>query len=145
VRYISTKFPLNDPDFKLVFQNDHRVYENLRWQPRARLMNGTADIVKREAGRYEIKVNATAPTQLIVSETWLPGWRAAVDDQPRTVDRVEGALIGVSIEAGVHAIRLEYEPLSWKVGVAISSISLTALILWVIIAWQRKAAQGEVH
>ena len=140
VRYISTKFPLNDPDFKLVFQNDHLVYENLRWQPRARVMNGTAEIVKRGAGRYEIKVSVPAPTQLIVSETWLPGWRVTVDDQPRNADRVEGALIGVGIEAGDHTIRLEYEPLSWKVGVTISLISLTALILWVIITWQRKTA-----
>ncbi len=139
VRFVSTKNPLEDPNFKLVFQNDHRVYENLFWQPRARIANGKAEIVKREAGRYEIKVRANETTELIVSDSWAPGWRATVDGIPVKVDRVEEALIGIKIESGDHIIHLIYDPIAWSIGWKISLISLIAWSIWLmIILWERR-------
>ncbi|MBI3244781.1 MAG: YfhO family protein [Chloroflexi bacterium] len=139
VRFVSTKAPLNDPNFKLVFQNDHLVYENLRWQPRARIANGKAEIVRREAGMYEIKAGANESTQLIVSDSWAPGWRATVDGIPVKVERVEEALIGVKIESGDHTICLIYDPLRWRMGWKISLITLIAWsVWWMIVIWRKR-------
>ncbi|MBI5080603.1 MAG: YfhO family protein [Chloroflexi bacterium] len=139
VRFVSTQNPLEDPNFKLIFQNDHRVYENLLWQPRVRITNGKAEIVRRETGRYEIKVRANETTELIVSDSWAPGWGATVDGIPVKVDRVEGALIGIKIESGDHLIHLIYDPIAWRVGWQVSFISIIAWSVWlIIILWRQR-------
>ncbi|MEK7276469.1 MAG: hypothetical protein AAB427_03895, partial [Chloroflexota bacterium] len=93
VRYVLSREPVTDPNFRLVMLGAPAVYENLLWRPRARLTSGGAvEIISRRAGEFEISVDVAAPGQLIVAESWLPGWQAMVDGQPRRVERVEEAL-----------------------------------------------------
>ncbi len=140
VRYVSTKFPLNAPGFKLVMGGSPAVYENMLWQPRVRLTsNGRAEIVNKEAGLYEVAVNVATTAQLVVVESWAPGWQATVDGQPRNVERVEDALIGVSVEPGEHMVRFVYDPLPWEIGWRVSAVALTGLVVWVVVTlWRRK-------
>lgn len=135
VRYIVAPYILSDLNLKAVFHHEQDwVYENLLWQPRARLKgDGTVEIVKRGAGEYELKVLALEPSQLVVSETWLPGWQATVDGKSVVTQRVEEALIGVAVESGQHHIRLSYNPLGWRIGWPVSLASLAGLMVWVII------------
>jgi uncharacterized membrane protein YfhO len=117
------------------------VYENMLWQPRVRLTsNGRAEIVNKEAGLYEVAVNVTTTAQLVVVESWAPGWQATVDGQPRNVERVEDALIGVMVDTGDHIVRLQYQPLGWRIGWPISLASFVALMAWCVVAWRRRSA-----
>ena len=103
------------------------------------IANGKAEIIKWEAGRYEIKVRANETTELIVSDSWAPGWGATVDGIPVAVNRVEEALIGIQIESGDHTIHLIYDSLAWSIGWKISLISLIAWSIWLmIILWERR-------
>lgn len=141
VRYVLSHELLNDSDFKLVMSGEPAVYENLLWMPRARLTNGgAAEIADRGAGEFEIRVDAAAPGLLIVAETWLPGWQATVDGQPRPVERAEDALIGVAVEPGKHVARLVYDPLAWEIGWRITVSALAGLAIWIaVVLWRRKA------
>jgi hypothetical protein len=131
VRYVLSKYPLADPNFKLVLAGGHSVYENLLWQPRARVRpSGAAEIVAQSAGEYLVRVSTAETAQLVVSETWLPGWQAIVDDQPYPVERVESALLSVALLPGQHTVRLFYSPLGWRVGRWISLLSIGWLVLW---------------
>jgi len=116
------------------------VYENLLWQPRVRVAaQGQATLLTHQAGHYEIQIEASAPAQLILSETWLPGWQATVDGHPRSVQRVEEALIGVSINPGDRMVQLTYNPLGWHIGWPLSALALLGLGVWGGVAWLRRA------
>jgi hypothetical protein len=131
VRYVLSKYPLADPNFKLALAGGHSVYENLLWQPRARVgPSGAAEIVAQSAGEYLVRVSTTETAQLVVSETWLPGWQAVVDDRPHRVERAEEALLGVALSPGQHIVRLHYSPLGWRVGGWVSLASIGCLVLW---------------
>lgn len=131
VRYVITPQQLAGPNFKLVFAHTEYVYEDLLWQPRARVSpDGVAEILNRRAGEYSLSVSLPQFGVLIVSETWLPGWQATVDGQPRAVEKVEGALIGVPLEAGRHEVSIVYDPVGWRIGWITSAASLGALGVW---------------
>ena len=139
VRYMITPQPLADPNFKLVFAHTEYVYEDLLWQPRARVSpDGVAEILSRRAGEYDLSVTLSQPGTLIVSETWLPGWQAMVDGQVVQAERVDGALIGLRLAEGQHSVHLSYDPPSWRIGWRISTVSLIGLMVWVVGVWVRK-------
>lgn len=141
VRYVLSSEPLAGENFKLVLKGEPAVYENLLWQARARTQPpgaGTAEIVKRESGIYQVRAQSTENVELIVSETWLPGWQAKVDGEPRPVERVEDALLGVALTAGEHEVMLHYWPLGWTIGWPISLASLAGLVTWAVFDWRRR-------
>jgi len=136
VRYVINPHLLSDPNFKLVMRDKEYVYENLLWLPRARLGGkGRAEILKREAGDYEIAVNVEEASQLIVSETWLPGWRATSAGRELSVTQAEGALIGVAVSPSDTLIRLRYDPLGWQIGWRVSLIAWIVLGTWILFAF----------
>jgi hypothetical protein len=139
VRFVVSKVSLTDPNFVLVKGGYPAVYENSSWQPRARVLpKGTAEIITRRPGEYDLTVNATEAAELIVSETWLPGWQATVDGERQSVERVEGALLGVALKPGRHAVHLFYLPFGWRLGWPISLSSVGVLFVWSMLEWRRK-------
>jgi hypothetical protein len=66
---------------------------------------------------------------LILSDTYYPGWRAYVDGEEREVLRANYAFRAVPLESGQHAVLFKYDPLSFKVGFAISLATWGAIIL----------------
>lgn len=145
VRYVLSHYPLADPNFQLVMNGAPAVYENMLWQPRVRVTPaGTAEIVNRRAGEYTVSVSVPESAHLIVSETWLSGWHATVDGQPRSVERVEDALIGLALEAGQHQVRFHYSPLGWRIGWPVSIGGLIGLAMWVASAAWRTGRRQHV-
>lgn len=141
VRYVLSRTPLTGDGFRLVLDGDPSVYENFLWQPRVRIYpGGSAEIVARRAGEYRILVRAPEAGRLVLSETWLPGWQAIVDDDlsPRPVDRAEGALLGLALEPGEHMIQIIYSPAGWRIGWPISAAALVGLGAWTILVIGRR-------
>ena len=83
-----------------------------------------------------VEVAARAPGVLVIAEPWYPGWRATVDGKPAELLRVDYALSGVRIDAGVHVIAMTFEDEPLFRGAA---VSLTALVLLVGLAWLARA------
>ncbi len=70
---------------------------------------------------------------LVVSEMDYPGWRATLDGTPIALDRANYALRAVSVPSGQHTLRLEYWPVTFYAGAAISLVALAgslAALLW---------------
>lgn len=78
---------------------------------------------------------------LIVSENWLPGWRAAVRRAgepaatPVAVVRADLTLLGVPVPPGESTVELIYRPASVTIGLLISAAS--ALLLALLWPWNR--------
>jgi hypothetical protein len=93
---------------------------------------GPVRIVEAGAKHVELEAEACDESYLVLSDTHYPGWRATLDGAPAPIHRANYALRAVRIPAGVHRIRFEYHPLSFRVGLALSLLTcagLAALVL----------------
>ncbi len=83
-----------------------------------------AEIIDRTANSMKLSVQIEQPGLLIISQTWMPGWRAWVDGESAKVHRVDYALQGVPLAAGEHDVYLRYQPIGWQVGWRLSLVSI---------------------
>jgi hypothetical protein len=87
--------------------------------------------VRDDPDRLEIEARAPAPAFVVVADTWFPGWHAHIDGVPARIHRVNQALRGVIVPAGVHRIAMDYEPEGWRAGVAWTR---AAAVAWLALA-----------
>jgi hypothetical protein len=72
-------------------------------------------------------ITTEAPSLLVVTDTWMPGWSARVDDRPVAVLRGNHAQRVIPlVEPGRHTIVMRYRPPGLAVGLMISLASLAA-------------------
>lgn len=115
-------------------------FQALGWQEIARddnfiLLENTGYVISwHRLGSSHITATMTipVPTQVVVSESWYPGWQVTVDHQPAALVRANLAFLGVNVSAGQHRLDFIYQP-PWYylVGKLISLAAL--LILWLLI------------
>ncbi|MBN1825288.1 MAG: YfhO family protein [Candidatus Eisenbacteria bacterium] len=87
----------------------------------------TAVIVEREPERVVVDCAAGRARLLVLADVFYPGWRVSVDGAPARIWRTNRILRGVAIPAGAHRVVFTYRPLSFRVGSALSLLSLAAL------------------
>jgi hypothetical protein len=139
VKYIAAEFPIEAPDLKLVqtFGPTH-VYENLAARPRAWLADETTLKALQENqveiiswSPNQIRIRASGPGRLILSEIMYPGWQANVDGVTTPIETAEELLRSVRLSAGEHVIVFEFRPKTIYWGGAITALGWLAVIgLW---------------
>jgi hypothetical protein len=105
-------------------------------------------------GNSEIKILSDSPSEvklsthveacgfLLLADTFYPGWRVYVNGQPREIQRANACERAVWLEPGTHDVLFRYEPLSIRIGVAITSIGLViCLALWSAPVWRRQPSR----
>lgn len=94
------------------------------------------------SNRVTVRVSATRPGLLIVSQAWFPGWHASVDGKAAPVLRANGIVQGVPIGPGRHRVELRYRSPGLKAGAMISSATVMILILYWCFALLRPRRSG---
>ncbi len=94
---------------------------------------GDVQITRHTSDRIQLSARMPCAGMVVVSETFFPGWTAKVDGREAPVYEAYGALRGVVMEAGTHAMELDYRPLSVYGGAALTGLGvlLAALLVWV--------------
>jgi hypothetical protein len=77
---------------------------------------GKTVLTAERPGRLEIEVDCAAPQLLVLAESYHRGWRAAVDDDPQTVYRVNGDFMGCLVGPGKHQVIFRFQPDSLRRG-----------------------------
>jgi hypothetical protein len=70
-----------------------------------------------------LEVDVKRPAILVVTDTWYPGWRGAMDGRSVPLLRANGTQRAVAVPAGRHTVVLRYSPASFKLGVVLSLLS----------------------
>jgi hypothetical protein len=91
---------------------------------------GSAEVVRFEPNRVDVRTRAGAPSILVLSENHYPGWRAYLDGRAVGVLRVNYNQRGVHVPAGEHEVRFVYRPKSVFIGAAVSLLTALGLLLW---------------
>jgi hypothetical protein len=71
---------------------------------------GTAVFTRASPNRFRVETQSPVPKLLIVSQNWYPGWKARVNGKWRPVERVNGMLMGVPVDAGASQVEFSYRP-----------------------------------
>jgi hypothetical protein len=91
-------------------------------------------IVRYSAGEIEIETESDGASLLVVTDSDYPGWRASVDGRPAPVLRTNVLFRGVPVPAGRHLVRLWFDPLSVRLGFALSGVALAANVAGLLFA-----------
>lgn len=93
----------------------------------------SAAIVAYEPDRIDLRVAATSPALLMLSEVWDPGWSATVDGVDAPVLVADSILRAVPVPSGEVRVVLRYEPPLLRIGAAVTVATLlltVALAVW---------------
>ena len=119
---------------------DPRKVAYLEERPEGEIIPASGSEVKvTDYGIHHVTmdVEAVGNHLLVLSEIYYPaGWRAFVDEVPTRIYKTNYALRSVVVPAGVHTVRFEFAPKSFKVGVAVTAGAhiLTLGVLMVYLA-----------
>jgi hypothetical protein len=86
--------------------------------------SGTVRIDRASAGEVVAQVETTGEALLVLTDTFYPGWRASVDGRPVSIVQANVLFRGVVVPAGSHEVRFWFDPLSVKLGLAMSGLAL---------------------
>jgi hypothetical protein len=93
----------------------------------------SAEIVFYRSDRLEIEAELVEPGTLLVAEEYWPGWRArlltASGEAELPIRRLASVLRAVDLPAGKSRVTMEYRPLSYRVGAAITAASILFLFV----------------
>ncbi|MFQ5594078.1 MAG: YfhO family protein, partial [Anaerolineae bacterium] len=101
----------------------------------------TASLLKYTPRRVDIQAELDRPGYVVLLDSYYPGWRASVDGRPAPIWRANVLFRAVALEAGRHVVSFVYDPLSFKLGSAISLAALAGLLsvaLGRMMSWRRR-------
>ncbi len=134
---------LNGPDFDVtrtvVLARDPGL------SPPGEATGSTARLTAYAPTRLAVDVNAAADGVLVLSEVDYPGWQARVDGRPAPILRADNLLRAVPVPAGSHRVEVVYAPLSFRLGLVVSIVSLVvgAVLVWRGRPWRESGRLKE--
>jgi hypothetical protein len=114
---------------------EKRIYKNTFARPRAWVQDAgeKSQAETSQPARIttwtpnEIRLTATGPGILVLSEIAYPGWQAWIDGERREIQVAEGLLRGLTLGAGEHTVVYEYRPGSLYAGLVLCSAAVLFL------------------
>ncbi len=121
-----------DPWLALIESPPPAGFETYRGDgPRGRVREATGS-----GTQVAFDLEALAPSLLVWTEAWTPGWKAELDGHQVPIVRTNHALRGVWIPEGQHELVVRYAPSSFRLGAVLSGIC--ALLILLAFLWPRK-------
>lgn len=99
-------------------------------------VDAQVEVTAYEPEHIALTVDTPADGMLVISEMDYPGWQARVDGAPVEIWRADAGLRALPLTAGQHTVTMDYRPLSFRIGVVLTLISLL-LVLSGMIAGHR--------
>lgn len=98
-------------------------------QPAQPTAPSRAEIVTETPQVIEVEVEAAANGYLVLLDTYYPGWQATVEGQPTAIYRANYLSRAVFVPEGRHIVRFSYRPLSFRAGIWLSILALSAIVV----------------
>ena len=68
-----------------------------------------------------------SPGLVVLADVYYPGWTLTVDGRPAEILRTNRAMRGATLPEGTHHLDFRFEPISFRIGMAVSTIGFIAL------------------
>ena len=87
-----------------------------------------------------LSINSLTDELLVISEVYYPGWRATIDGIETPILRADVALRAIPVRAGPHKVELIFDPLSVKIGIVITLITIFSVVFGTLVISKRPGA-----
>ncbi len=147
VRWIRAPAPLDHPGLREIGRPEGSVLHELAAaRPMAFTLDGEGTVVFARPGinRIELECRRERPGTVVISESWMPGWRARVNGSPAAVVPAYEALMRVEVPAGESRVDLVYAPFSGALGRWLSAAGLAMLACTCAFGIRAGRRTGEV-
>ncbi len=114
---------MRDPSFdprRVAFLADGETMEDMHGNDE---QNDRVEISQRDSYRVTINMETARSGYLVLTDSWYPGWDAAVDSQKVEIYRANYVFRAIKVSPGSHTIVFEFHPGSILLGSGISVIS----------------------
>jgi Bacterial membrane protein YfhO len=102
---------------------------------------GDATIKLYQNNKVQIDARLSHPGILVLADAFYPGWKVFVDGVEEKILRANYLFRGVELPAGNHRVEFVYDPLSFKFGLVISSLTAALVFAVPLVGWiLRRAA-----
>jgi hypothetical protein len=88
-----------------------------------------ATVLERRDSRVLVNVSMSCKGMLVVSETYFPGWVAAIDGRSVAIYEAYGALRGVVVDAGKHRVEFRYRPVVVYWGALLTAVGVLGALM----------------
>jgi hypothetical protein len=85
-------------------------------------------VLERENGSVRLRVEADAPTTVVIGQAFYTGWEARLDGTPTTIRPANILFQSVQVPAGTHGLMLRYQPASFTIGALLSAFGIAGLL-----------------
>jgi hypothetical protein len=101
---------------------------------------GRVTIVGRGPNHLDFVVETPVEGYLVVSEMWMPDWVAEVSGERQDVIQANYTFRAVYVPPGRHDIHMVYRPRPWRIGLGVTSATISLLAVWAVVALARQRA-----
>jgi hypothetical protein len=99
---------------------------------------GEASIVRYSNNEVLINASLAGPGFLVLTDSYYPGWKVYVDGSERKLLRANYFFRAVSLPAGDHSVNFVYDPVSFKIGATVSTVSAGLIMIITVIIYLRR-------
>jgi uncharacterized membrane protein YfhO len=113
---------------KLEVENDRMRLDFLAPRPAGDTREAESKIVSATPTDYRLHIRAPRYTLIVSSIPSWPGWKLERNGARIDPIEVNGGFLGFAAPEGEVDVRVWYDPVSWKVGLAIFALTVAALV-----------------
>ncbi len=106
---------------------------------------GTSEITDYQPEQVTIEARASRASELVLSDTYYPGWSATVNGRPARIDEVDYLFRGVSVPAGNDRVVFTYNPSSFREGLITTLVATVVLVVAVVVGLRRRRRHAHVR
>ena len=130
------KAPGFNPYNVMFLEEGERFHSPLGDRPRGISSKEKPVILSYRPDRIVIKTSSEGDGYLFLSEVFYPGWKAFVDDRPIPILRSNYLFRAIAVPGGNHTVTFVFDPLSIKVGSALSLFALLILTTFLVLSFR---------
>ncbi|MGE5303901.1 MAG: YfhO family protein [Alphaproteobacteria bacterium] len=97
------------------------------------------EVLEHALTRVVIAAQSDTPGFLVLADAYYPGWKAFMDGKESPIYRANFVMRAVFLPPGRHTVVFRYDPVSFKLGAAISAGALLLMMGFVMVAAVRKS------
>ena len=94
------------------------------------IVSSTAKIVDYQNEEVSIQCSMKDNGFLVLTDIYYPGWQVYIDNKKGKIYRAYHTFRAVYLEKGNHLVKFQYEPLSFKIGLCISLLTLLSIAIF---------------
>ncbi|MDP3938684.1 MAG: YfhO family protein [Deltaproteobacteria bacterium] len=99
--------------------------------PDLRLQDGSSvEALDLGVNHKTLRVKMESDGFVVVGDVYYPGWKARVDGKKADLLRANYLFQAVQVPAGVHEVQIAFSPMSWRLGMILSLLTLVGLLVW---------------